>query len=259
MPPDRLQHREKMIGIVGGVGPYAGLDLVRKIFDRTRATGDRDHLPVALLSLPGEIGDRTAFLLGQTQINPAYAISKIIRMLEDVGADVVGIPCNTAHAPRIFDVIREELERTGSRVTLVHMIDEVARYIRENHSGMTAVGVLSTTGTYRTGIYPEILAENGIRAVVPDEALQDVVHAAIYDETYGIKAQPNPVTETARSRLLKAIDCLREEGTEGVVLGCTELPLAIPDRAVGDTVIIDPTEILAGRLIREVDPDKLRP
>ena len=68
-----------MIGIVGGVGPYAGLDLTRKIFDQTKAVSDQDYLSVVLLSMPQQIEDRTSFLLGQTSINPANAIFKIIR------------------------------------------------------------------------------------------------------------------------------------------------------------------------------------
>jgi len=96
---------EKIIGIVGGVGPYAGVDLVTKILNLKKAVKDQDHLPLALMSLPGLIHDRTAFLLGETDVNPAYAISRIIMKLRQVGADVVGIPCNTAHAPSIFNLI----------------------------------------------------------------------------------------------------------------------------------------------------------
>ena len=58
-----------LIGIVGGVGPYAGLDLAEKIFDQTDARSDQEHLPVALLSILGEIEDRTAFILGNSKMS----------------------------------------------------------------------------------------------------------------------------------------------------------------------------------------------
>ena len=60
-----------MIGIVGGVGPYAGLDLQQKILEQTKATADQDHLGIISWSEPGIIPDRTAFLLGETPLNPA--------------------------------------------------------------------------------------------------------------------------------------------------------------------------------------------
>lgn len=86
--------KRRLIGIVGGVGPYAGVDLYRKILEQTKACKDQEHLPIAMLSLPGEICDRTAFILGETDINPAYAIVDILKKLEGVGAEVAAIACN---------------------------------------------------------------------------------------------------------------------------------------------------------------------
>ena len=57
---------KKMIGIVGGVGSYAGIDLIKKIYDQTDALCDQDHLPVSMLSVPDKIWDRTDFLLGNS-------------------------------------------------------------------------------------------------------------------------------------------------------------------------------------------------
>ena len=66
--------KEKIIGIVGGVGPYAGIDLVRKIFDQTIAKSDQEHLSINLLSFPKDIEERTLFLLSKITVNPAHAI-----------------------------------------------------------------------------------------------------------------------------------------------------------------------------------------
>jgi aspartate racemase len=248
-----------MIGIVGGVGPYAGLDLARKIFDQTIASRDQDHLPVALLSAPGEISDRTEFLLGKTETNPAHALAYIVLKLERMGASVVGIPCNTAHAPPIFDIIAGELETAGCKVKLVHMIEEVAGFVRRRHPRIETVGVLSTTGTYKSGVYPEIIEREGLKVVQPDENLQEDIHAAIYDPEYGIKARSNPVTEEARDKLLVGVAALRRDGAGAIILGCTEIPIAIGERTIGDTPIIDPTLVLARALIKSVAPDKLKP
>jgi len=252
-------NNKQLIGIVGGVGPYAGLDLARKIFDQTDARSDQEHLPVALLSVPEKIEDRTAFILGKTKINPAHALVEIIQKLEQMGATVVGIPCNTAHAPPIFDVIVEILDQAGSKVRLVHMIEEVAHFVRRKHPQIKTAAVLSTTGTNRAGVYPHFLEKVGLEVVLPDDSLQDEIHVAIYDPEYGVKARSNPVTKTARAKLMKAIASFQEGSAEAIILGCTEAPLAIGEKKIGNMPIIDSTLILARALIRAVAPGKLKP
>ena len=250
---------EKIIGIVGGLGPYAGLDLAKKIFDQSEAESDHEHLSIALLSFPKEIEDRTSFLFGKTKINPAYAIFSIIRKLEEIGASVIGIPCNTAHSPEIFNVILEELKKSNSRVQLIHMINEVAKFIQKNYPAVRNIGLLSTIGTYKAKVYSRILEQKGISVISPDEVLQKTVHSAIYHPIYGIKAKSNPVTDTSKRKLSEAICYLQNEGAEVIVLGCTEISLAITYKTIGKTAIIDPSLILARALIREVNPDKLKP
>lgn len=246
-----------MIGIVGGVGPLAGLDIVAKIIEETKATTDQEHLPLLLSSQPHKIADRTAYLLGQSTENPAYALAKLILELEKAGATVVAIPCNTAHAPRIFDVIREELSNAQSNVKLLHLIEETAAFIRSNF-GEIPVGVLSTTGTKNTGLYPNNLMMQGLSALEPGEELQEEVHASIYDKTYGIKATSSPVSNRARQTIIEAIAQLKKQGAKAIVLGCTELPLAIPEKENTGLPIVDPNRILARALIRELEPDKLK-
>jgi len=246
-----------MIGIVGGVGPLAGLDIVKKIIEETKAVKDQDHLPVILSSQPNRIADRTKFLVGEENINPAFAIAEIIQELEKAGATVVAVPCNTAHAPQIFDVVKEELQKKGCTIKVLNLIEETANYIRETQ-GNIAVGVLSTTGTKNTGLYRNILQANTLQVVEPDEILQESVHAAIYNEKYGIKAISSPVTNRARQELIAAIAILKQRGAQAVVLGCTELPLALPEKENAGLALIDPNRILARALIKSIDPQKLK-
>ncbi|MFC1782808.1 aspartate/glutamate racemase family protein [Planctomycetota bacterium] len=251
---------EKIIGVVGGVGPYAGLDLVRKIFDQTRAACDQEHLSVVLLSLPRRIQPRTEYLLGNIKTNPAHAVAEIIIQLEQQGAAVVGIPCNTMFAPPIYDVILQKLKAANCPLEPVHMIKQTAEYIRQNHPEIHRVGLLCTWGTYLSNIYPHFLEPAGLEVILPGEATcKEVVHRAILDRDYGIKAHSNPVTKTARHQLLQVIDDLCARGAQGIILGCTELPLAIPEAKIGSTIMFDPTSILARTLIKLIDPDKLKP
>jgi len=249
--------RSAIIGIVGGVGPLAGLDLQRKIVAQTVAGRDQDHLPVISVSWPGPIPDRTEYLLGQVAENPAYAIVEQLRLLADAGATVAGIPCNTAHAPAIFDVIRAGVAEFARPLRLLHMIDETAAHLAAHHPTLRVVGVLSTTGTWRTRLYPAALEPRGFRVVVPDEALQvRTIHPAIYDPDYGVKSAVR-VTAQARANLEQGIAALREQGAETIILGCTEMPLVFPERIFAGVPLIDPTLVLARALIREVDPSRL--
>lgn len=248
---------EKPIGIVAGVGPFAGLDLLGKILAETAVSLDQHHLPIYSLSQPDEILDRTEYLLGIVTENPAFAIARQLQKLATLGAEVAGIPCNTAHAPAIFNVIEAELRRTHCPIHLLHMIREVGRFLHEVYPHIQTIGVLSTTGAYRAQIYPQALEPLGFAVVTPDEAMQvERIHPAIYDPVYGIKAT-GKATETAVSHLLSGAQALKNRGAQAVVLGCTEIPLAIQTSRIDGLITIDPTRILARALIREANPLKL--
>ena len=248
-----------IIGIVGGVGPYAGLDLQRKILEQTVAAADQDHLPVIAFSWPGPIPDRTAYLLGHVAENPAFAIVEQLRLLANAGATVAGIPCNTAHAPAIFDVICAGVAGFERPLRLVNMIAETAAHLSAHYPTIRTIGVLSTTGTLYARLYPAELEPLGYRVVAPDEALQAAaIHPAIYDPVYGLKA-----TGTASARagdaLKQGLDMLCDRGAEAIILACTELPLVFPEREYGGRPLIDPALALARALVQAVDPKRLKP
>ncbi|MDP6792607.1 MAG: aspartate/glutamate racemase family protein, partial [Anaerolineales bacterium] len=191
---------------------------------------------------------------------PGVAIATVIAQLERCGATVVGIPCNTAHAPSIFEVIKENVVRRGSAVTLVDMVSETVAFLRVHHAGIERVGVLGTTGAQRARVYPRVLESNGLQAVVPtDDDQERIIHPAIVDKRYGIKACSLPVSQRARNDLISSVRTLASAGAEAVVLGCTEIPLAITEKHIDGVVIVDPTLILARALIRAIAPEKLLP
>ena len=100
----------------------------------------------------------------------------------------------------------------------------------------------------------------GLEGLQPDPAFQaEVINPVIYDETWGLKAQSDPPTDRARQNLLDGIRHLRERGADAVVLGCTELPLAVPEPTFEGVPLIDSTEALARALIRATHPHKLVP
>ena len=122
------------------------------------------------------------------------------------------------------------------------------------------VGVLSTLGTWKVGFYPDLLGAFGYEVRTLTEDRQQRLHnEALFHPKYGIKVHAHPVTTKARNVLLEGFETLVKQGAQAVILGCTEIPLGLPERKIGETFCIDTSLILARALIREFSPDKLIP
>ncbi len=252
----------KGIIIAGGVGPLAGVALHKKIIENTKTAGsDQDHIDVIHLSFSSRIGDRTAYLLEDGKINPAEQMASLVlsasEMFAKNGMDsVVGVPCNTFHAEEIFGRFKERLSSCSRRITVVNMIDETVLWIRENMRGVKEIGLLSTTGTRKTGLYLNALKKSGYSLVEVDESEQWSVHDIIYNREWGIKAK-TPVSEIAVRLSGEYADKLVKKGAGGVILGCTEFPLALVSESFSGVPLIDPVKVLARGLVREVSEEKL--
>ena len=253
-------NEQNAIGVLGGLGPYAGLDLVRTLFDETMARYDQEHLPVTLISYPGRLPDRSIWIADpEFAPSPIPAMVEILRRLDMAGCAVAGIPCNTAHAPILFDRLQEALAIEGRSLRLLHIVDAIVDMIRERLPGAHLIGVLATSSSIENRLHDIGLEAAGMDAVVPDPEMQTRIQASIFDETWGLKAQSHPPTAQARTALLDGIAHLRAKGAEAVILGCTELPLAIPEPELDGLPLINSTRALARALIRASHPEKLRP
>ena len=246
------------IGIVGGMGPYAGYDLVRKIFRWTKAGCDEDHLPVMLHSFPAWIPGRPAFLLGRIAENPGEDIGGIMVQLARCGARVLGMPCNTAHSPRILDAAMKRLQDSCEDVRFISIIKSAVDHVRSICSPGGRVGLLGTVATLRTRLYQDALEQAGLEPVVPGQDECDLVQDAISSPGFGIKSFSDPVSPRARGILLDAAARLAEEKDVSVILlGCTEIPLAIRETSLGGIPVVDATSILARELVRASCPERL--
>jgi len=249
-----------MIGIVGGVGPFAGIDLFKKITEQTKAGRDQEHLPVILFSFPGMIEDRTAYINGEVTENPGIAIAKICIELSKAGATIAGIPCSTAHAPEIFNCILNELTRSECKLKIVNMIDETIKYISQILPHGSLVGILTTTGAYKQKVYYNPLSEAGYVPVTPDEdVISELVHNSVYHPSYGIKTQGGKITGKAKKQLYKSMDIISRMGAQSIILGCSEIPLAIHVKEYKGMRLIDPTSVLARAMIEEYEKSNTIP
>jgi aspartate racemase len=221
---------EKTIGILGGMGPEATLDLFGKIIANSPAATDQDHLRVVIDSNP-KVPDRTAAILAGGE-SPVPAMQAGIAALKRAGADFVVIPCVSAH------FFLDELQREAG-LPILSMFDVTAEHIRQHHPHIRTIGMLATTGTLQGGRFREMLQRSGIETLAPKETDQERVMAAIY----AIKGAAGGKEREAIGAELRAVaGRLIRRGAQGVVAGCTEIPLALRpgdlDVPVFDTLLL---------------------
>ena len=236
------------IGVVGGVGPLAGATLVQKIYEDSGACCDQAQPRVLLASYPSEIPDRTTFLLGGSDTNPSVGLRRVLRDLKAGGATVAGIACVTAHAEPIFADIRAHAEEHPQ---LLSLTDEIKRVVES--MGIKRLGVLSTKGTYQVRLFQDLFRDHTCRPVFCDQATREQVHQAIYSlnsSQFGRFDSAAAVVRSAASELIA-------QGAEAVLLGCTELPILLPEAELNGVPLLDPLKILAGAL-REVNEEQNR-
>jgi aspartate racemase len=223
---------EKTIGILGGMGPEATLDLFSKIIANTPAAKDQDHLRVLIDSNP-KVPDRTAAILRGGE-SPVPAMIAGIQALGRAGADFVVIPCVSAH------FFLDELQREGI-LPILSMLDVTAEHIRKHHLHIRNVGLLATSGTLQGGRFREKLQQLGIETLTPVGPDQERVMVAIY-EIKGAAA--------GRSRAEIGVEIreiarrLIQRGAQGVVAGCTEIPLVLKPGDLS-VPVFDPLLLLA--------------
>jgi aspartate racemase len=230
------------VGVVGGVGPAATVDFMQKIVRNTPAKRDQDHIKLLVEQNP-QIPDRTNNLIGDGP-DPTISLYATCKKLETGDADIIAIPCNTAHA--FVQRIQPYLN-----IPIVNMLTVTVQTLRDSFPSLREVGLLATSGTVASGVYREALEAQGLRQIVPSPALQARVMNAIYGEK-GVKA--GYTTGQCLDDIHAALQGLADEGVEVVILGCTELPLLLPHAfwlsASGQTItLVDPSDILAKRCV----------
>ncbi len=224
---------KKSIGIIGGMGPEATLDLFGKIIRHTDAASDEEHVRVYIDCHTG-IPDRTRAIVSGGE-SPVPYIVESARKLASIGADFLLIPCNTSHY--YYDEIA-----ALSPVPVMNMIRLAAESARDG--GAHRVGILATDGTLRSEVYQQALAACGLEAVCPAANDQKAVMSLIYN---GIKANAAHFDIAPFERTLAH---LRDAGADRLILGCTELPVAVARYGIHAPDALDATDVLAQEAVR---------
>jgi aspartate racemase len=167
----------------------------------------------------------------------ASPVPEIVRsghLLQNMGADVLVMPCNTSHY--FYEEIAASLE-----IPLLHMIRETADVLHRR--GIRRAGLMATDGLIRSGLYARLFEAQGIELLIPDDVHQKAVMRMIYENVKGgcFELDTTAFQETARQLL--------DNGAQTLVLGCTELPVAMQHYGF-DFPHIDPTLVLASRAVQ---------
>jgi len=226
---------KKTIGILGGMGPDATAYLFSSIIRQTQAQTDQDHVHILIDNNP-RIPDRSAFILGRGP-DPLPAMIQTARQLEDAGAHLIIIPCNTAH------YFLKSLVRSLN-IPVLDMIAITAGFIHESYPLVKKSGLLATLGTYHTHLYEQVFASFSMEVLVPDEHNREAVMAAIYGEQ-GIKAG---YREGPAAILVDQSEKLVEQGAETIICGCTEISLVLKQDMI-PIRLVNPLDILAREAI----------
>jgi aspartate racemase len=208
----------KTIGILGGMGPEATVDCFDKIIKNTPAAKDQDHLRVVIDSNP-KVPDRTAAIIGDGE-SPVPVMVRGCHALQHAGADFIIIPCVSAHV--FLADVQQQIE-----LPVLSIFDAVAETVTRDHPEIKTVGLLGTTGTVSGGLFQKRLAQEDIRTLVPDDVMQLRIMDAIYDIKSSRPSRTRSEITDALVAVAESLISQKPEGAQGIIAGCTEVPLAL--------------------------------
>ena len=245
-----------MIGILGGMGTQAGLDFCNKLAILYRGKIDQDY-PLFLLynksNIPGRpesIGIHTGKLSNKTNSNKSKKKYELVlkslvngcKLLKKSKCKFIVIPCNTAHY--WYDDLKNKI-----KLPIINMPKEVFIYAKKKCKKKSSIGLLATEGTLKTGVYNKFFDKN-YNLVFPKKSIQNSsVNKAIKLVKMGKVKLANKVIKSA-------IDYLIKKKCKKIILGCTELPIAIFafksfKTIKSSKIFLDPNLILANAAMKK--------
>lgn len=226
----------KMLGILGGMGPSASVSVYGKIIDLAQevygAEQDTDYPPMMIYNLPLAGFDETGFV--DVELVRKQLVGGVKR-LEDAGSDFIIIACNTVHY--FYDDMQKAVN-----IPIINLLGKAVA--RANESGFKKIGLLSSESTKKLNLYEDIAKKNDIEIIVTTNEEQELTNDVILSVMSGIEG------EKEISILKKIIDRMASEGAEAIVLGCTELPIALNEKDIAPLPLFDTISIAAEEVLK---------
>ncbi|SCM81093.1 aspartate/glutamate racemase family protein [Sporomusa sphaeroides] len=223
------------VGILGGMGPMATVDLFAKIVECTPAACDQDHIKIIVYNNP-QIPSRIEAILNGSR-SPAGALIDSARFLENAGANLLVMPCNTAHY--WYQDIQAAIT-----IKLINMIENTANAVasRENSGDIV---LFASAGTVQTALYQKAFLAKNISLLIPKPDEQQIISLAITAAKAG-QLENNPYL----GQLDEIMFAYQQAGANSFIGGCTEIPLLFKYSS-RECCRIDPTRLLAQEVVRQ--------
>jgi len=227
---------EKVVGIIGGMGPEATVDFMNRIIKATSARDDADHIRMLVDNNP-KIPSRIKAILEKSGESPIPCLQDMARRLESWGVDFLAMPCNTAHY-YLPDI------QAAVSIPVLDMIDLAVRTVVDQNPDIRSVGLLASTAVVRLGLYAEHFGRRNITLATPaDEAQAGIMQAIrkIKTSRYG--------GEVAQA-IQAGADDLLARGAEALLVACTEISI-VAEQLRSPGMVYDSAQILAEQVVRE--------
>jgi aspartate racemase len=223
----------KLVGVIGGMGPDATVDFMSRVLQQTPASKDQDHVRMVVEHNP-HIPSRQRAMHGEGE-NPGPVIAAMATRLEAAGAGFLVMPCNLAHA------WQNDIE-AATTIPLVSIIEASVQAAVCRSGDDSAVGLMTTPGCFAAGLYQQALADAGRPVIIqtPDE-LQEAM-------SYVEKIKRGDKSNDVASGLRALADNLIGRGAKVLIAACTEFPLVM-DESMFDVAFISSTDELARKTV----------
>jgi aspartate racemase len=232
-PPSELPPLTGVLGVLGGMGPLATANFYQRLVEATPSTCDQGHIPVVIWGDP-TVPDRSAALTQPGAPDPTPWLLRGARMLDALGVALIAVPCNSAHP------FLSEIQRSID-APVVDMVKATVQCAAAQFGSTGQVAVLSTEGTYRTGIYQGLLRAEGIQPIPLTVQTRQLIQSAITE----IKAGR---VDVAQIQVRKALAHLGPHHPDLVIAACTELT-TMRDTIAADYPVLDSATVLANSAV----------
>jgi len=209
----------KKVGIVGGIGPEATVDYYQSIISKFQEKiGSKEELPELFINSINMYKMFDFLMKGQTEEVIQY-LTEAVQNLERVGADFVVMCGNTPHI--VFDHIQQKV-----RVPMISIVEET--YVQAQELNVEKIGLIGTKFTMEHDFFKKPFISNNIEIVVPNQTEQEYIHKKIVSEL-----ENGIVHNDTKEDFLHIINqMIAKNGIQGLILGCTELPMLIKNEDI---------------------------
>lgn len=233
----------KLVGVIGGMGPDATVDFMAKVIAKTPASSDQDHVRMLVEHNP-HIPSRQSAMRGDGE-NPGPIIARMAGRLEASGADFIVMPCNAAHAWQ-DDLV------AAIQIPFISIVDESVSQALRMTPDEGPIGILTTPACFAAGLYQHALAEAGRETIL--QSASELTDAITLIDRIKAGDQSEPVVAGMR----KLAERLVTRGATAIIAACTELPLVL-DASMFTVPLISSTDVLAERTVALALADDIMP